>query len=422
MRLVSDGGGLVLGTISTIVTARVLGPSGKGTLAALSFITVIAAQCATLGLGDAAVVRVGQARVSVQQALSSSLGVVSAASLAGAVLVLAYSVAQLPVQDDWVWPAIGIACLTVVVSTAAQLLIFIVYARERIVAVSVVTIAMATTTTVGVMIFCLVLDLDVLGGALASLLAATVGLVAAAVMLMRAGIGFRPRWDPSYVRPALHFGLRTQLANVLAYSSARVDLLLVFALAGQSEAGIYSIALTMGTITGFVAIALSFGTFPRMARMSDPDALALAVKMARATVLLGLAVAMMLSLVLPPLISILLGNEYDGSLTPAIVLLFANVLWGTQWLLSRAVAAHGNPRLLVNSFSVNLVTMIVVDIALIPRFGALGGAAGSVVAAAAGTAVCLHAYRARGFGVRSLLPQRNDFQVLRRTVQRLRGA
>lgn len=421
MRLVSDGGGLVLGTISAIVTARVLGPSGKGTLAALSFITVIAAQCATLGLGDAAVVRVGQARASVQQALSSSLGVVSAASLAGAVLVLAYSVAQLPVQDDWVWPAIGIACLTVVVSTAAQLLIFIVYARERIVAVSVVTISMATTTTVGVMIFCLVLDLDVLGGALASLLAATVGLVAAAVMLMRAGIGFRPRWDPSYVRPALHFGLRTQLANVLAYSSARVDLLLVFALAGQSEAGIYSIALTMGTITGFVAIALSFGTFPRMARMSDPDALALAVKMARATVLLGLVVAMTLSLVLPALIPILLGSEYDGSLTPAIVLLFANVLWGTQWLLSRAVAARGNPRLLVNSFSVNLVTMIVLDIALIPRFGALGGAEASVVAAAAGTAVCLHAYRARGFGVRSLLPQRNDFQVLRRTVQRLRG-
>lgn len=34
MRLVSDGSGLVLG-ISSIVTARVLGPSGKGTLAAL---------------------------------------------------------------------------------------------------------------------------------------------------------------------------------------------------------------------------------------------------------------------------------------------------------------------------------------------------------------------------------------------------
>lgn len=422
MRLVSDGGGLVLGTISTIVTARVLGPAGKGTLAALTFITVIAAQCATLGLGDAAVVRVGQARASIQQALSSSLGVVSAASLAGAVLVLAYSVAQLPVQDDWVWPAIGIACLTVVVSTAAQLLIFIVYARERIVAVSVVTIAMATTTAVGVMIFCLVLDLDVLGGALASLLAATVGLVAAAVMLMRAGIGFRPRWDPSYVRPALHFGLRTQLANVLAYSSARVDLLLVFALAGQSEAGIYSIALTMGTITGFVAIALSFGTFPRMARMSDPDALDLAVKMARATVLLGLAVAMMLSLVLPPLISILLGHEYDGSLTPAIVLLFANVLWGTQWLLSRAVAAHGNPRLLVTSFGVNLATMAVVDIALIPHFGALGAATGSVVAAAAGTAVCLHAYRARGIQIRSLLPQRDDLRALRKLVERLRSA
>jgi len=45
MRFVSDGSGVMAGTISSVVTARVLGPAGKGTLAALTFVTVLVIQC-----------------------------------------------------------------------------------------------------------------------------------------------------------------------------------------------------------------------------------------------------------------------------------------------------------------------------------------------------------------------------------------
>jgi len=421
MRFISDGSGLVLGTLASIVTARVLGPSGKGTLAALSFVTVFASLCATLGLGDAAVVRVGQAKASVQQALSSSIGVVMLASVAGAGVVLAYSIAQLPVQDRLVWPAVGVACITVVISTLAQFLIFTVYASQRIIAVSVVTIAMASTTAAGVVLFCGVLELDVFGGVLASLVAAAVGFTTAAVMLARANIALVPRWELSYLRPALQFGLRTQLATVLAYSSARFDLLLVYALSSQAQAGLYSVALTLGTVTSFVAIALSYASFPQMAQMSDRDALGLTVKMARATAILGLGLAVGLSLILSTLISLLLGGAYEGALAPAIVLLVGNVLWGAQWLLSRALAARGDPQLLVQSYFVNLLIMGTVDIVLIPAYGALGAAVGSLVAPAAGLAVCLIAYHRRGVGPRSFLPRLSDLQEVRKVVQRVRS-
>ena len=69
LRFAYDGSGLILGTISSIVTARVLGPSDKGTLAVLTFVTLLVIQCCTLGLGDAAVVRVGQGKASPQEAV-----------------------------------------------------------------------------------------------------------------------------------------------------------------------------------------------------------------------------------------------------------------------------------------------------------------------------------------------------------------
>ena len=147
---------------------------------------------------------------------------------------------------------------------------------------------------------------------------------------------------------ALSFGLRTQLANVLAYSSARVDLLLVYALAGQIQAGYYSVALTLGTITGFVAIALSYSSFPPMTRMADDEALGLTTQLARAAFAVGVVLALGLSVSLFALIPLLLGTAYDGSLTGDHPPLRQPALGGT-WTLSRAIATRGDAALLLRS-------------------------------------------------------------------------
>ena len=412
MRLVSDGSGVLLGTIASVVTARVLGPSGKGTLAALTFVSALVTQCCTLGLGDAAVVRVGQAKATAQQALSASLPAVALASLLGAAAVLAYSVLQLPVDDPGIWAAVAVGCISVVIGAVGQLLVFVVYAGRRVVAVSVLTIAMSVTAAATVVLFCVVFDLEVFGGMLAGLAAGVLGLTGATVMVTRAHLKLRPRIVPSYLRPALSFGLRAQLANVLAYSSARIDLLFVYALASHHDAGLYSVALTFGMITGFVAIALSFASFPPMAAMTDPDALELTARMARVATLLGTALAVLLAAAGSTLIAVLLGDEFRGALAPTIVLLFANVLWGVQWLLSRALAARGDPDLLVRSFSANLAAMAAADAVLIPLAGAVGAAVGALIAAVVGLWVCLRAYRRRDVHYASFVPRRGDLQLV----------
>jgi O-antigen/teichoic acid export membrane protein len=417
-RFASDGTGLILGTISAIVTARVLGPSDKGTLAVLTFVTLLAIQCCTLGLGDAAVVRVGQGKASAQRALSSSLAIVFASSLVGALVVLGYSALQIPLGGDHVRAAVATACATVVVATVSQILVYIVYATQRIMAVTILTIAMAVITTSGVLLFCWILDLGVFGGVLASLVAAAAGLACATVLLLRANVIPRPRLDLSYLRPALSFGLRAQLANVLAYSSARVDLLLVYAIAGRTQAGYYSVALTLGTITGFVAIALSYASFPRMTRMDEADALRLTTQLTRAGFAVGVVLGVGLSVALFGLIPLLLGSAYDGALWPAIVLLFGNVLWGGQWMLSRAIAARGDATLLLRSFGLNLAVMVVSDLILIPPFGALGAAIGSVLAPAAGLALCLWIYRGMGVSVGQLIPRPADLRAVQDAIRR----
>lgn len=407
-RLAADGSGVVLGTVSSIVTARVLGPSSKGTLAALTFVTTIVIQGALMGLGDALVVRVGQAKATVDEALHNSLSAIALSSVLGALLVLGYSIAQLPVGNPYVWPAIVIAAATVTVSCAGQLLHYAVYARHQMVTASVITIATSTVTMIALVVLCGVFDLNVLGGALASLIAAAVLAVAAAVTLRREGVGLGLAWDTGYLRPALRFGLRAQIANLLAYSTARIDLLLVYALTNSATAGRYSVALTIGTLTGFVAVALSYASFPGMAGLTKNDALQQTVELARVAALVALPVATLMAALTVFIVPLLFGTAYNGSIAPAVVLLVGNVLWGQQWLLSRALAAQADPGVLFWSFAVNLLTMLAVDVALIPVFGAMGAAVGSVVAPVAGLAVCARAYAKRGVSLRQFIPGRTD--------------
>src|SRR5215218_8856337 len=63
-RLTADVVGLVLAMVAAVVTARWLGPAGKGVLSTLTFLAGLFVVACTAGLGDAAVVEINSRRVS----------------------------------------------------------------------------------------------------------------------------------------------------------------------------------------------------------------------------------------------------------------------------------------------------------------------------------------------------------------------
>src|ERR671926_1037580 len=68
-RFLADAAGLVFGIISGVITARALGPTGKGLFSSLTLLSGILVWVCCMGLGDAAIVMVGQKKATVQQAL-----------------------------------------------------------------------------------------------------------------------------------------------------------------------------------------------------------------------------------------------------------------------------------------------------------------------------------------------------------------
>lgn len=90
-------------------------------------------------------------------------------------------------------------------------------------------------------------------------------------------------------------------------------------------------------------------------------------------------------------------------------------------MLTRAHAAVGQTSLLVQSFAANLMTMVVLDLVLIPSHGIMGAAFASVAGSAVGFGVALLRFGRSG-NMREVLPRPSDLQEFATMVGRLRAA
>lgn len=392
-RFLADGAGVASSLVASIITARALGPDGKGLFSTLTFLSAMVVHLFSAGLGDAAIVFVGQKKATLQRALSSTLAAgLCSAVLGTAVLWVACLVAFV---DDWadMRTAAIISCVGVPVFLCAYQLSYLLSAQERIPASSAVIATMNTFTTIGLALFVAGLGLSIAGGALAGALGAACGLLLAGTLIRRSGLSLRPGWDTEYVAAALRYGPAIAASNLVSIMLQRADLLLVYALAGSRPAGHYSVALTIGSLVALLPLAISNATFPRIAKLPDAEAAELMVRTCR----LGIAAAALgvvaMVVITPILVPLFFGREFGPAVGPTLILVPSGLIWSAQWLLSRCWAARGRPSLLVTSFGASLAVMVALDFFAIPRFGIIGAATVALVAPAVGLAICLRAYR-----------------------------
>lgn len=426
-RLLVDVVGLVLATVGAVITARWLGPSGKGITAALAFLGGLVGRASSLGVGESAIVFVGQRRVAMGVALRANLAVVLASGFIG--LLVCGVVACLLIGPDSanLWLAIAATSLAVPLAGLFDVLGRALTMRHEINRSSVVVLIIAVATVVLLCIFVIALSLDVLGAALAGMVALAIG-TASSFALLPSDLRVGPRWNRPYLRLAIPYGLRLEVSYMVGLMTGRLDLLLVYALAGAAAAGNYSVALTVGALVGMAPFALSYAAFPRLAYAEPDVANELALRMYRGAMILSVVSGAALAAVSPLLIPALFGDDFSPAVAPTILLLAATVLAGGQSLLSRAAAAQADPRLLLSSYGASLAVMLVLDLLLIPRFDLIGAAIASICGSAVGLGLCWRRFAQRGVPLRSFCPGREDLvdliaqlgDVMRATATRIR--
>lgn len=418
-RLASIGARVVLGTASAVITARALGPYGKGTLSSLLFVTVLLSLICSLGLGDAATVLAGAGRVDLRTTLARAVPAIVPATVLGiGALVVTAAIASW----EGIAVAVGWAAVLLVLSIFVYVASSLVDAMERLTFTALVSTVGAATALVLTFVLVGPLDLGITGGVAAATGGALVMSVAYVTTLHRSGFAMRPVLDRSYLRPALRLGAVLQATALLGSAGDRADLLLVYALGGASEAGIYAVALSIGQLALYTSSAISNAVFPRIASVDPAEVPRLIAIGVRISTITAAASALLVAAAAPVVLDVLFGSDYGDAVLPAVLIAFAAIAGGPQLTLARAAAARERGALYLSSYGTSVVAMLALDVALVPDHGATGAAIATLAAAAAGLLVAvIGAARADLISVAAIRPRASDITYLVANVREIAG-
>ena len=443
--VVDKGGGLVL----YLLCANLPEQHGRASIAAS--LPFILGAVANLGLATSLVYFVRKGRYSAQTCFETSMGV--ALAWGGFVAIAAAVVALyvLPaISPDWgsdprlVLPTCAVVPLLLVASYANSTQL----AAERIKDYGAVHLVTSLAFLPAFFAFFFAFGGDVAKehvplGVAWGRVASTLLVAAVALWLVRKIVVLRVRIDRDFLRDGLRYGWKANVVSTLTYLNHRVDLLVLPAvyLAHLHHAGVgdehakkltfdqvafYSMSVTWAELVWHFPEAMRDLFFSKVAGCSHEQARLLSPILARLGFAISLLGAVAILLLLDPAMSLVttLAKGSDANWftdwsptvsTSLLVLIPGTVAFTVSKVLQADLAARDRLQTCMNAQFVVLVTMLALDVVLIPAHGAVGAAAASTIAYVLSTVYTCVAYgRQTGTPIwRVLVVHPSDFRYIR---------
>jgi O-antigen/teichoic acid export membrane protein len=383
-------GRLLYGLTTTVAIPRVLGVEGTGTFVTLSAVALVAAELADLGLQGTA----SQALVAGTQSLR---GMVRAKLLiSGAVLLLALLLVP------WT-PVFAPLLIFFTLAGWSEFLGLALRARGRAFHETLVisSLRAAGLVTIGLVILMGATLPRVAWAAAASPFPS----ILLGAWLLRGTKALHapeaPELPPATIlRSALPLAVNGGLALV----SLRIELLAVKLLRGTYEAGLFAVALRVIELLNGVSSAVCAGAMPALTREALRGEGSVRRRTAYTAALLAAPALMGLFLVAPEVIVLLGGPAFAGG-GPALRLMALSLLpLFLNAVLLHSLIAAGRAGILPRLTLVRVTTATLLALVLVPRFGAMGGAAGFLISETLLVALAARACASARFPVPVLKP------------------
>ena len=356
---------LALGWIASIILARELGPSDRGLLGAMVVLVEIGVTVVGLGV-PYAITYYGARRVRHRAALIGNLLVFTTV-----VAIVIPSLADVfrhelnDIFDSTADPRLWVLAASLF---PIYLLSFgfsnMLKARQEFRELGVVLIGSRLVSVVATVVLVAGVQWGVAGGARAAL-----------------ANGIRVSW--LVARASINYGMREQVGLLVDYGNARLDVLILSTMAPLSSVGQYVVAQFVAEIALLVPNSLGAVLAPRIAA-SREDRYSSPVMRLNGTLTLVSAVG--LAAVGPAIIYYGYGSPYAEAILPFFILLPGMWFLSTSSLARESLRGRGRPGLSSLIALVSVVVTIVLDLALIPPYHAVGGAIASTIAYMIGAA------------------------------------
>ncbi|HTX17327.1 MAG TPA: polysaccharide biosynthesis C-terminal domain-containing protein [Bacteroidota bacterium] len=368
---------LVVGLVISVVTARALGPSGRGEYNLLVLIITTLTTVLNFGIPASNTYFVAQKTIARERLLRASFVVALCVSLISfSLLVVLYETNLL----KYLFPVDHLTT-SVVVSLAIIPVVFfnlfaqgIILGENRIYFNNYVYLAgqssLALLLTVAFVLHRLTVPLAIIFYALNNLVSFVMILIAYRRVLFSAPL-LGMRWS-EYTR-VLKFSTPVQTGNIIQYFNYRLGTFLVNAFLGTVSVGLFFLAVSLVEILWVLSTSMASVLLPTVAG-NHAQSKAISVKAASASLGVTLIAGLFACLVAPYAIVGLFGKEFAGSVAPFFILLPGITIFSIANVLAAYITGVGKPGYNTAISLISLVFTITLNALLIPRFG-IGGAA-----------------------------------------------
>ena len=360
-----------LGLLASIISARALGPSGRGDYYfAVTFAGAVV-QFGQLGLASSNTYLVARDHALLPRLAVNSIWVSIVLGLgAGVVTALAAFAADAfpTVSGGLIWYGVVLAPPTLFYLLGVNLLVGV----GRIRAFNGVELganALALVLTAGAAL----VGAGVAGFLGATIAAWTASAIVLALLVLR---GARPAaaFDRAVFAGGWRYAAKAYVITLIGFLVLRSNVFLLQAFSGPQQLGYYSIAAQIGDVLAILPASVALVLFPGLVK-DAPTRWPVMVRTAGVVAALVVLASAVTAVVAAPVIALLFGQAFAPAVAVLLYMLPGVVFLGVATIVAQYLGAIGLPRALIGVWVVVLACVVGLSLALTPTFGAAGSAA-----------------------------------------------
>ncbi|MBW7476729.1 oligosaccharide flippase family protein [Paenibacillus oenotherae] len=368
---------LLGGFIASVLTARILGPEGKGILTAVFVIPTLVVTLADLGIRQASAYYIGKKEHSTED-VASTLYLLWLVTSCLSLLIVGL-IYWLQFGDKYGWAIFIIVMLTIPLNLAVQYTKGIMQGKTRIGSINTSELIKVGLNIAFMVLLVLVFRMNVIGAALTQLLLALFAW-AYSMRVVRKDTAVRLKYVPGLPMLLIRKGIAYAVALFVLQLNYRIAVVFLEHYTTASEVGIFSVGTNLAELIWQVPAAVGMVIFARSANSkTDAEAVQRSVAFLKYLMPLLLAGGVVFWLVCPWMVSLLYGAEFASSALIIRYLLPGILMMVIFKVLNADMAGRGFPLYALWVATAPLVLNVVLNFLLIPQYGGSGAAAASSI-------------------------------------------
>ncbi|RKY87972.1 hypothetical protein DRQ11_04860 [candidate division KSB1 bacterium] len=362
-----------------IITARVLGPEGKGVYTIVILVYTVATLIGNFGIGNANVYLIGRRKLKTEEVVTNSLflslviGIGIIFLFWGTHSYLENSVFQ-NVEPRFLY--------TIIITTPFALMVLylgnIFQAMDQFVKFNVVEVLRAGTRLILIAAALLALKLGVLGAVESWVIAEIAAAGFALYLLLKI---LSPKWKLNLngIKSTLSFGLRSYAELFFLYLNYQIDMIMVAYFTEPKQVGYYSIAFAISRMILILPTSIGIVLYPKLSTFPEQKGDEFTALVCRHIVFIIVLILLIIGIFSTSIIKLLYGTAFLPSVTSLLILLPGTLAISIYKQLTRNFLSRGKPQWGAYLSIIGLAIAISLDVLLIPRYGIAGGAFASSI-------------------------------------------